>query len=310
MKHIIILPYFDREEISRYVKLAGVFRRFHSNRVKYEFLLTAGRNVSPDPSLVSLYSSIAPSRSYHCQTEITGYPLGSSAMFWETMRQIDRNYSKDGAFSLWFESDMIPVKDRWIDMLDREWRDHEDLLVMGRYVPKQFMKSIRSMVPRHINGGACYSKKYYSSIPKKLREEPVFDVWPYELIRKTGRYRKSDLIQFGHLFSLTELVKSEKYAILHGYLQDKNQFLDETIARLENPEFSNSQIQRKIELCCRSAVRRGAIVKCPLHFPENQNWIDNCRNQALYLRRCIGVLIKRTAPGLFRLYDLLIKGRG
>lgn len=80
------------------------------------------------------------------------------------MDHIASTFKPDGGFSLWLESDMIPVKKDWLDRLSAQWyAADEPLRIMGCLVRAILSASRRIVVDEHINGGACYAQDFAQS---------------------------------------------------------------------------------------------------------------------------------------------------
>ena len=234
MKQVIIIPYFSEEEIDRYLKIGQRLASFKTQNTPYEFLLAASPRIEPSARLYEGFSQIAPCQHFQCPTQIFGYPEGPTAMFWDCMDHIENAYDLDGGFSLWMESDMVPVKQDWIDRLSAEWQLSPTApLLMGCYVPdvmkQRFFRRKRLWIKEHINGGACYSNDFASQMPAEAREG-VFDMVVFKHAEAVGRAVGTQQIAFGTVQSVAEEASREDRVLLHGFMQDKDAFLDACLA--------------------------------------------------------------------------------
>ena len=121
MSHIIVIPYHCEHEVDRYLRIARQIKAFSQQSSDYQVLLAASPQIEPSSRLQRYFESIAPTHSFQCPTRLVGYPFGATAMFWDCMDYVAENFANDGGFSLWLESDMVPVKTDWIDRLVAEW---------------------------------------------------------------------------------------------------------------------------------------------------------------------------------------------
>jgi hypothetical protein len=145
--------------------------------------------------------------------------------------------NRDGGFSLWLESDMVPVKRDWLDRLDAEWRQAADVWVMGRYVPnvpkRLIVRRKRLWIDEHINGGACYAKAFARLVPKEYRRG-TFDVAIYPYVKHNDRTRRTEAIAFSTVEDCRRDAADARYAVLHGFLQNKEEFLNRCLMPLPN----------------------------------------------------------------------------
>lgn len=272
MKHIVIIPYYCDEEVRRYRMIANFLKEMTETNIPFEFLLCSGPSVRPSDALSDLFSKIAPTRSYACRTQVTGYPERPTAMFWEIMGHVNNTCEQDGGFALWLESDMLPIKKKWIDRLQREWLRMKETLLMGLYISQWKMPN-RSIVRAHINGGACYAKNIIRFVPPEGRK-PCFDIQLFPSIQATGRYLYSNQFVFTTHDTIPAHMKDPQKTILHGYLQNKDKFIQECIAHFQHPETSNKQTFKwlrpilrytKWGRCCELRHRKGIFLYCPIH---------------------------------------------
>lgn len=233
MKHVIILPYYSNDEIKRYLWIANFLKEFTVTKYNYEFLLAAHSSIQPSSTLFNAFVRIAPTKSLQCKTKISGFPQGPAAVFWEIMEYINGHYEKDGGFSLWLESDMIPVKANWLDRLTEQWLRIPETVLMGLYVPDRYIEG-GGRIAEHINGGACYAKDFANFLPQEGRK-PSFDVELFRYIRKTQRFQKSNLFAFAKIDNLWQLIHNSEKVILHGFKQNKDRFIKSCLRSLRSP---------------------------------------------------------------------------
>jgi hypothetical protein len=231
-KYVVIIPYYSEQEIDRYLKIARCLQELGPQRIDYEFLLASSPQISPSKRLRDSFERIAPTRQFACPTQVFGYPEGSTAMFWDCMDFLATQYGTDNGFGLWLESDMVPVKSHWLDQLVEEWEQADSPLVLGCYVPEvikhRFIGRKRVWITEHLNGGACYAKSFASEIPKPYRNG-VFDVATYPYIKLKQRFTVTQAIAFSTVKNSEQDIANPHKAILHGFLQDKDQFVDRCV---------------------------------------------------------------------------------
>jgi hypothetical protein len=231
MAHTIILPYFSAEEVDRYLKIVRRMGDLGSQQCEFNFLLAASPRIAPSERLELACRDVAPTHSFQCPTQIFGYPQGPTAMFWDAMDYTQAHLQDDSdGFALWLESDMVPVKSDWLDRLDAEWRSEGVTpVVMGCYVPElyksRFMREKRLVLHEHINGGACYNKRLSSLMPESIRSD-VFDMVIYREAKQVGLTICSEQIMFSTTQRARRDVMDDQKVLLHGFMQDKDLFLD------------------------------------------------------------------------------------
>lgn len=239
MAHVIILPYFSRIEVDRYLKIIRRLASFPKSKYPIRFLLANSAQTAPDSRLSDACQEIAPTFSFQCPTEVFGYPEGPTAMFWDAMDYIDKHWGSEEGFSLWLESDMIPAHENWIDRLSDDWFAAENPMLMGCYVPpvykRRLLRKWKFMLDEHINGGACYAKNLSSLAPEKARED-VFDMAVYHTVRELGDVIKSDKIAFSTVKRARRDIICDSKVLLHGFMQDKDQFIDECVKPVSEQE--------------------------------------------------------------------------
>lgn len=246
MAHVVILPYYSLDEVERYLKIAESIQSFGAQQNDYEFLLASSPRTEPNERLREAYEAIAPTTSIQCPTQIFGYPAGPTAMFWDCMDYIADHKGDDDGFSLWLESDMAPVKKDWIDRLSDEWyglqqdpAPTDTPIMMGCYVPPVYkhrpFRKKKKILDCHINGGACYAKQFGRLLPEEARDG-VFDMAVYPYADRIGRIQFSDQITFSNCERVRRDAVNPTHVILHGFMQDKDRFIDQCIEPITDAE--------------------------------------------------------------------------
>ncbi len=230
MAHIVILPYYCEEEVQRYLKIAKLLAQFGPQETEYRFVLASSPRTQPSQPLFDAFSQIAPSEAYACPTQVFGYPEGPTAMFWDCLDYVAEAEGDDDGFCLWLESDMVPVKSNWLDQLSEQWHEQpRSPLVMGCKIPDVYkyrlFRARRQMAAAHINGGACYAKNFATKMPAEAREG-TFDMAIYEHLQSMGEGQASDLITLSSIKHSRRDIERRAPVILHGFFQDKEQFVD------------------------------------------------------------------------------------
>ncbi len=267
-KHVVILPHFCDEEVDRYLRIAEHLKSWPKPQVQTDFLLAASPKREPSQRLVDAYSSLGKTIPFKCPTQIFGYPEGPGAMFWDCMEFIEKNYSINDGFSLWLESDMCPTQSDWIDRLSDMWYAREQRpLMMGCYVPEVYkyriLKRPKRILEPHINGGACYAMNFASQMPADAREG-VFDMAVYQFAKKRGLARECRSISFSTTDRVRRDLMDESKVLLHGFMQEKDPFVEECIRPLTETERQKAKwnaLQEQIETTRRKLrvwfVRKG-----------------------------------------------------
>lgn len=277
MRHVVIIPYFSEPEIDRYLRIAARLREFPKQRVAYEFMLAASPRIEPSERLRAGFAAIAPARHFQCPTKIFGYPQGPTAMFWDCVDHLNDIYQLDGGFGLWLESDMIPVKPDWISRLSDEWQSaRKKPLIMGLHVPdvakKRFFRRSRPWVKEHLNGGACYANDFVRHLPLEAREG-VFDVRLWDFLKDSEHVIRTRQIAFSTVADARRDSLHPERVLLHGFLQDKDAFLDacmdvdlsETGSRLDAPAWWDRCDEAYQRFLLRFVIRgRRAMLKATL----------------------------------------------
>ena len=286
MKHIVIIPYSYEQDIENFKKTGKFLINFSKNKSEYIFLLV-NHLIKSNKELLNIFSKIAPVEQMESVVPILGAPEGVAATFWEIMDYINQNYEKDGGFVLWFEPDMIPIRENWVDILAEEWRKHTNALIIGMYVQARYCKKTGFLFPEHINGGACYAKDLASQVPLEYKSG-VCDMSLFQYIKKTRRHYKCNFFNFSHQYSLLSDMKNRQIVILHGYLQDKDEFLSKVIRLLSNPGAGEENILNKSksekQICCDQATVGHFFVNCSIH---SRNLFFKCYNRLVYYMKII-----------------------
>lgn len=239
-QHTVILPYFCREEVDRYLKIAERLATFPKPKCEVTYLLASSPKTETDQDLVDAYSKLGKTIAFACPTQIFGYPEGPGAMFWDCMEFLQANSEGNDGFSLWLESDMAPVKPNWIDRLSDEWyAGDETPIMMGCYVPEVYKyriwKKPKLILHPHINGGACYAMNFASHMPPAAREG-VFDMAVFQFADAKGRARFTRQISFSTNKRVRRDVADTNKVLLHGFMQEKDQFVDQCLEPLTEAE--------------------------------------------------------------------------
>jgi len=243
-KHIVILPYFCQDEVVRYLKIAERIKSFPKPKVECEFLLASSPRTETSPELVEAYSKLGRTIPFACPTQIFGYPEGPGAMFWDCMEYISANYPENDGFSLWLESDMAPIKPDWLDRLSDEWYSKpETPVMMGCFVPEVYkyrvFKKPKLILHPHINGGACYAMNFAKEMPDEARQG-VFDMAVFQYAEKIGRARFTQQISFSTHACVRRDMADDNKVLLHGFMQEKDRFIDQCLTPLSNQELSRA----------------------------------------------------------------------
>jgi hypothetical protein len=263
-RHFIILPYYCDEEIARYLKIAERLQSFPTPRGGYHFLLASSPRTRPSYELMHAYSKIGNVMPLACTTRVFGYPQGPTAMFWDCMEYLATHHAGEAGFGLWLESDMAPSQPRWIDRLSDEWfgvatatsadsarasetnamkastsRVVSTPIMMGCYVPEVYkhrvFKGKKLILNAHINGGACYSMDFAKYMPKEARNG-VFDMAVFQYAKKIGRIKSTRQIAFSTLNRVRRDLLDSSKVLLHGFMQDKDKFIDHCCRPLTEQE--------------------------------------------------------------------------
>ena len=243
-QHTVILPYFCREEVDRYLKIAERIAQFPAPKCDVTFLLASSPKTETDEDLVAAYSKLGKTIAFACPTQIFGYPEGPGAMFWDCMEYLQANNDGGDGFSLWLESDMAPVKPDWIDRLSDEWyAGDETPIMMGCYVPEVYkhriLKRPKRILEAHINGGACYALDFASHMPPAAREG-VFDMAVFQFAEKAGRARYTRQISFSTNQRVRRDVMDPNKVLLHGFMQEKDLFIQQCLTPITATEQSRA----------------------------------------------------------------------
>ena len=139
---------------------------------------------------------------------------------------------------------MAPVKANWLERLSEEWyAGNETPVMMGCYVPEVYkfrvFKKPKLILHPHINGGACYSKDFARQMPEEARQG-VFDMAVYHYAEKLGRARFTQQISFSTLGRVRRDVADENKVLLHGFMQEKDSFIEQCLEPLSQRERSRA----------------------------------------------------------------------
>ncbi len=251
--YVCILPYFCEEEVDRYLKTAQWMRDNCRLPLACEFLLAASPKTPTSDRLFAAFSTLGRTRHFRCPSQIFGYPQGPTAMFWDCMDYIANNFSGRG-FSLWFESDMAVTKADWLSRLATEWHEGGDPIMMGCFVPETFkfrwLRQKKKVLDPHINGGACYSLDFGRKLPVEAREG-VFDMIVYRHALELGTVKTTRQIAFSTLARVRRDVIGQQACVLHGFMQDKDRFIDRCVAPITAQERSGwiwHPLQEQLEI--------------------------------------------------------------
>ena len=258
MKHVILLHYYCEAEISRYLRIAEFLREYSRCSADYEFLLLAASCISPSQALEDAFARIAPAKTFPCRKTKDGYLEGSAAAFWEGMGYVNSRYDKDGGFAFWLESDTMPIKSNWVDLLELEWKKHPDILVMGLYVP-WLSDTQAGVVPAHINGGGCYAKDMDNLIPASYKSSNTqpFDISLSQYAMKVRKFHKSGQFVFADQYKLCRDIRNPKITILNGHHLNQDELISRAISLLKDPVMIKEEIKRigrlpaDKKICCR-----------------------------------------------------------
>jgi len=242
-KHVVILPHFCEEEVDRYLRIATLLKSWPKPEVETDFLIAASPKREPSERLAEAYEGLGKVTLFKCPTQIFGYPEGPGAMFWDCMQHIENNYPGNDGFSLWLESDMCPSQSDWIDQLSDQWyAGNERPLMMGCYVPEVYkyriFKKPKRILEPHINGGACYAMNFASQMPDEARQG-VFDMAVYQFAKDRGLARECRAIAFSTTNRVRRDLADSSKILLHGFMQEKDQFIEECVRPVEEGENQN-----------------------------------------------------------------------
>jgi len=250
-QNFIILPYFCEEEVIRYLKIAERLKSFPQPEGGYHFLLAASPKTRTHPLLINAYSKIGRVIPFTCPTQVFGYPEGPTAMFWDCMDFLAENFGNRDGFALWMESDMAPTQSDWIDRLSREWfSSAEAPIMMGCYIPEvykqRWFKPKKLILHAHINGGACYALNFAKQMPAEAREG-VFDMAVYRYAAEIGKVKPSSQIAFSTLSRVRRDVMDDSKVLLHGFMQDKDLFIQRCLTPITEAEQKAKQWHHLME---------------------------------------------------------------
>ena len=139
--------------------------------------------------------------------------------------------------------------------------------MMGCYVPevykKRLFKAKKLLLEPHINGGACYAMDFARQMPREARTG-VFDMAVFQYAQAKSRAMSTKQIAFStHRRVRRDLMDPEK-VLLHGFMQEKDQFIDQCLTPLTERELKSAAwnpLKEKIETANRRLrvwfVRKG-----------------------------------------------------
>jgi hypothetical protein len=135
---------------------------------------------------------------------------------------------------------MAIVKPDWVARLDAEWNeDFRPPLMMGCFVPDVYRLRVfrgwKHILHAHINGGACYAKDFARRLPASAREG-VFDMSVYSHVVQANRARITSQICFSTTSRARRDVLDHRKVILHGFMQDKDAFIQRCVAPITAAE--------------------------------------------------------------------------
>ena len=250
-RHVVILPYYCDEEVTRYLRIAERIAEFPKPEVPCDYLLAASPRTEHSVELEAEFSKLGKTIAFQCPTQIFGYPEGPTAMFWDCMDFIAENYEDSTGFALWLESDMAPIKPDWIDRLSAEWyEDAQTPIMMGCFVPnvytRKLFKPSTLVVEKHINGGACYAMDFARKMPEDARTG-IFDMAVYQFANELGRAKRTGQIAFSTTKRARRDLSDSKKVLLHGFMQEKDAFVDRCLNPLSGVEHTLSAFNPALE---------------------------------------------------------------
>ncbi len=251
-KHIVILPHFCEQEVERYELIASRIAEWDTPNVEIDFLVAASPKREPSQRLMDAFENIGNVVAFKCPTQIFGYPEGPTAMFWDCMEFIAKQYPGADGFALWLESDMCPTQENWLDVLSEQWfiRDAQGRLplMMGCFVPEVYkhriFKQPKKILDPHINGGACYAMDFATRMPEEAREG-VFDMAVYQFAADLGLARETRSICFSTVGRVGRDLADSSKVLLHGFMQEKDEFIEKCVAPVNG---NNMESRRWMEL--------------------------------------------------------------
>jgi len=312
MKHLIVIPYYCRQEVRRFLWTADHIKRMPRAKVPFEFLISSRFDAKADDRLFDVLSAIAPTKMFRCTTQQKGNPPGSKAMFFDTMNHIALHYESDGGFALWFESDMVPIKHDWLSRISREWTDvPQNKAVMGHGIAPIKQAGI----PGHINGGACYAKNLARLVRlDKIVDQHVvqkaFDMLLFQEIQRVQPYKYSKAFVNAYLSFIPRYFNDSQICVLHGWAQPKDKFVKECINYSRSSEkskcikhiFYTMRIKLKLYRCCLLSRYLKDIdaecSTCPVHGAFIPFIVLSEYRRFFYV--IAKYLVKRCFPALFK----------
>ena len=124
----------------------------------------------------------------------------------------------------------------------------------------------------HLNGGACYANDFVRHLPLEAREG-VFDVRLWDFLKDSDQVIRTRQIAFSTVADARRDSLHPERVLLHGFLQDKDAFLDacmdvnlsETGSRLDAPAWWDRCDEAYQRFLLRFIIRgRRAMLKATL----------------------------------------------
>jgi hypothetical protein len=155
----VILPFYygDAAELKRLLEWIGQLGGCHNHTA----ILCADAGVTYHTAIELL--ELAQAQFYSAsvitsQESVSGWPQGANALFMVAAEHM----AKVGPW-LWLETDCIPIKPNWLDLLDHAYRNQEKP-VMGAIIPCK----TPGLPEQHVSGCAIYPKNYWDMMKYTL----------------------------------------------------------------------------------------------------------------------------------------------
>lgn len=237
-ENIILFPYWCEKELERFKLIGMNWKKLTHTNLKLRFVFVGRwdcnnidiKKYSKVFEKYGVVSHVVLSTPQSLSRKPTRHDFAKH-MFVKTMKYINRfSKSNDGGFVLWMESDVMFLKNQWLNKLYDEWSKQKNTLLMGHLVSyKNDTDQIKRNFPNHINGVACYAKNIIEYIPENTfyTSYRSFDVIVYNHLVKsklTNRIICSEQWKHQLDFDCNEVefdeVDSDKI-ILHGCKSNK-----------------------------------------------------------------------------------------
>lgn len=149
----------------------------------------------------------------------TGWPHGCNDLWFDTMSwatELRQNKHTQCTGILTFESDNLPLKRDWIDILANEWKEHHrDMLAVGNIWPEPTL---------HVNGNGMFSLRLQEKLGARMHGCAAHQPWDLHLAKwllpKAKDTNELYQVYNGTIKDLYELAKVKKNgnrpALLHG----------------------------------------------------------------------------------------------